>query len=624
MRTLLAGALVATLTLTACSDDGPTAEDVAADLASALEKGSLPTGLFRGKPPQPAYDGLVGGLVDGPVEATVTVEVGQVTEDGDTAEATLGWAWELGPHRWEYESTAELTAADGWAPTWAPSLVEPSLVEGEVLAVSQVPPRRGEVLGAGGEVLVTDRPVVRYGIDKTKVRPRRAPESARQAAGLLGVRPGPFVKAVRSAGDDAFVEAVALRPEDARAVDPAFADVRGAVALEDELPLAPTREFAAALLGRVGPVTAELVEESGGRLRAGDVAGLSGLQARYDEQLAGTVGVEVEAVSGTERRPLFADGPVDGEPLRTTLDLDLQQRAERILASNGEDAPVTAIVALRPSDGAVLVAANGPAGSGLNAATYGQYAPGSTFKVVTALALLRSGLTPGSQVTCPPRVVVDGKAFENYDDYPSDKRGRITLRDAVAHSCNTAFIGARDRLSGEALPEAAEALGVGVDHDLGFPAYFGQVPPPASETEAAAALIGQGKILASPMAMAAVAASVRSGATVVPHLVEGIAPEADPDTPLTTEEAAALQEMTRAVVTQGSAAFLAGVPGQVGAKTGTAEHGVPGPDGALPTHAWMVAHREDLAVAVFVETGESGSQTAGPLLEAFLTGAGGS
>jgi cell division protein FtsI/penicillin-binding protein 2 len=621
MRTLLAGVLVATLTLTACSGDEPAAEDVAAQLATALEKGSLPAGLFRGESPQPAYDEVVDGVLAGPVEAETRVDVVEVAEDGGTAEATLGWTWELGPYVWEYESTAALTDDGGWAATWDPALVEPSLAEGETLAASVVAPRRGEIQGAGGVALVSERPVVRYGIDKTKVAPRRAAATARAVAGLLGVRPGPFVKAVRAAGPEAFVEGIVLRPGDASEVDPSFADIRGAVALEDEMPLAPTREFAAPILGRVGPATAELIEEAEGRLAVGDVTGLSGLQARYDEQLSGTVGVEIEAVAepAGARRSLFADGPVDGEPLRTTLDPELQGKAERILAAVGEDGPATAVVALRPSDGAVLAAANGPGNGGLNAATYGQYAPGSTFKVVTALALLRSGLSPGSTVQCPPSIVVDGKTFENYDDYPGDKLGSITLREAVAHSCNTAFIGARDRLSSKELAGAAESLGVGVDHDLGFPAYFGQVPRAATETEAAADMIGQGKILASPMAMAAVAASVRSGSTVVPHLLEEFAPQAAPTRPLSTEEAGALRGLMRAVVTEGSGGFLAELAGEVGAKTGTAEYGGAGPGGAPPTHAWMIAHRDDLAVAVFVEDGESGSQTAGPLLEAFLS-----
>ena len=82
------------------------------------------------------------------------------------------------------------------------------------------------------------------------------------------------------------------------------------------------------------------------------------------------------------------------------------------------------------------------------------------------------------------------------------------MRTAVANSCNTAFISQADRLPDDALADAAASLGMGVDHDPGFPAYFGSVEPPESETEKAADMIGQGKILASPMVMATVAASV--------------------------------------------------------------------------------------------------------------------
>jgi cell division protein FtsI/penicillin-binding protein 2 len=615
MRSLLAAGLLCTLTVTSCSGDEPSAEEVADQVAEGLREGDLPPSLFQGESPQAAYEEIVAGLG----ETTPEVVVSDVTEEDGAAAATLAWRWDLDGAAWEYESTAELSETEtGWRATWSAELVEPSLSEGETLDVTSLLPRRADILGARGVALVTERPVVRYGIDKTQVRPARAAASARRVAQLLDVTPAPFVKAVRAAGEKAFVEAVVLRPEDARDVDPAFTSVPGAVALEDEMPLAPTREFAGPILGRVGPVTAELVEKSDGRLAPGDVVGLSGLQARYDDQLTGTKGLEVLAVAedGTNRT-LHTEEPTDGEPLRTTLDVRLQTEAERVLAEVTE-AP-SALVAVRPSTGAILAAASGPGAEGINVATYGQYAPGSTFKIVTTLALLRSGLDPTDPVPCPPSVVVDGKRFENYDDYPADRLGTITLREAVAHSCNTAFIGARDRLEDGSLGEAAEALGLGTDFDLGFPAYFGQVPPPESETEAAADLIGQGKVLASPLVMAAVAASVQSGSTVVPHLLEEHSPAADPTAPLRPSEAGALREVMRAVVTEGSGAFLGGLPGEVGAKTGTAEHGQPGPDGDLPTHAWMVAFQGDLAVAVFVETGESGSQTAGPLLEAFLS-----
>ncbi len=365
-----------------------------------------------------------------------------------------------------------------------------------------------------------------------------------------------------------------------------------------------------------------MVEESNGVYQAGDEAGLSGIAARYDERLRGTPGVQVEVVGGDgDGDGLFAVEPTPGQPLQTTLDQRLQGQAEAALA---EVRPASAIVAIRPSTGDVLAAASGAGGGGNSTATVGQYAPGSTFKVVTSLALLRSGLTPASVLSCPATTVVDGKSFKNYDDYPSTGLGRIPLSTAVANSCNTAFINARDDAPPPDLAAAAAALGLGVDHDLGLPAYFGAVPATdeeaGSETGRAASLIGQGRVTASPLAMAAVAASVAKGATVVPTiLTDQPTDENTPQEPLTSGEAEQLRGLMRGVVTQGSGSFLADLPGApVLAKTGTAEFGAKEP---LQTHAWMIAVQGDLAVAVFVDVGESGSQTAGPILERFLRAA---
>jgi cell division protein FtsI/penicillin-binding protein 2 len=252
-------------------------------------------------------------------------------------------------------------------------------------------------------------------------------------------------------------------------------------------------------------------------------------------------------------------------------------------------------------------------------ATVGRAAPGSTFKVVSALALLRAGLNPDSEVSCPNTVTVDGKEFENYDDYPGSAVGTIDLQTALAQSCNTAFIGQRDKIKGQALAEAAGSLGVGIDYDTGFASFLGSVPDDPTATGRAAALIGQGKIEASPLAMAGVVASVSEGRTVLPYLVEGSSKPTAEGKPLTAEEADQLRQMMRTVVTSGSGRVLSGVGGAVIAKTGTAEYG---PTAPYTTHAWMIAGKDDLAVAVFVQDGESGSRTAGPLLRTFLNGAG--
>jgi cell division protein FtsI/penicillin-binding protein 2 len=358
-----------------------------------------------------------------------------------------------------------------------------------------------------------------------------------------------------------------------------------------------------------------MVEKDPDRYQVGDQAGLSGLQARYDEQLQGTDGVVVNAVaSDGKERELYRVGARPGRPLEITLDLEAQQAAEAALANVG---PASALVAIRPSDGHILAAANGPGTNGYNFATYGQAAPGSTFKTVSSLALLRAGLTPQTVVPCTREVVVDGKPFENYDDYPSSALGDIPFSAAVANSCNTAFIANAEKLSDGDLAGAAGSLGLGIDHDLGFPAYFGQVPTPQSETEAAADMIGQGGILASPMAMATVMASIQAGTTVVPKLVKSVDVSVPSEaTPLTEQEVTALRGMLRGVVTSGSGRGLLDVPGgPVIAKTGTAEFER---DGKVLLHAWMVAAQDDLAVAVYVDEGESGSGTAGPILEQFL------
>ena len=609
------------LLLTSCTssgDDGDGPGPVADQLAEALAGKDLSGVPWRSTTPVD-FDSLFGPLADVPA----TVDVTKVDEQDGQATATLAWSWDFSGNEWTYETPAALTkTGNEWKVTWAPTIVEPSLKEGETLDVDTLLAERGDILGAGGRPLVKARGVVHYGLDKTMVKAAGVASSARRIAQVLDIDPAPYVKQAGAAGPKAFVEAIVLRDADARKVDPSYSDIPGAAAVTGTQPLAPTADFAAPILGRVGPATAELIEDSDGALQEGDVVGLSGLQARYDEQLRGIPGVSVQAVDaeGAER-PLYSFEPEAGEPLETTLDERLQLKAERILEGFGGGNPpnATAIVALRPSTGDVLVAANGPGTEGLNIATYGQYAPGSTFKIVSALALLRAGLTTSSPVSCPSTIVVDGKTFKNYDDYPPSALGGITLRQAVANSCNTAIIGQHDKLRGDDLADAAAALGVGVDHDLGFPAYFGQVPPPGGETEAAADMIGQGKVLASPMSMAAVAASVRAGTTVLPRLIPAVdAQQTQPNVPLTPDEARQLRSLMRAVVTEGSADFLADLPGDVGAKTGTAEYGAPANDGSLPTHTWMIATRGDLAVSVFVETGESGSTTAGPLLEQFL------
>jgi cell division protein FtsI/penicillin-binding protein 2 len=614
------------------------ARQVAVQLADALEKKDLTPVSFAGATGAQT-DALFQPLVRGMGPVSPQVDVTAVT--GSSATLAYSWTFPGVPKPWTYDTTVELSRADGtWRPTWSPALVEPGLDGTNRLSQHRLYPARGELLGEDGDPIVTKRSVVRIGIDKANLAAGRQETSARKLARLVGIDAEPYARRVAKAGAQAFVPAIVFRATDPeRPANREVFAIPGALPIQDDAMLAPSRDFAAALVGQVGPATAEVVKASAGAVTDGDEVGLTGLEKRYDEQLRGTPGVDVALVPGATATPSPSPGEspspspsptestgsrattafevkaVAGKPLETSLNVGLQKLAEKALAKSSSGA---SLVAVRPSTGAVLAAANNDATDGQPVATSGQVQPGSTFKVISALALLRAGQTPGSRVECPRKIRVGGRTYENYDDYPSAHLGRIDLRTAFAQSCNTAFIGERSKLGPDDLASAAGSLGVGTDYDVGFAAYFGDVPTGGSDNARAEAVFGQGKDQVSPMAMALVAASVEAGHTVLPTLIKGEHPTSKAK-PLSSSEAATLKQLMRGVVTEGSGRRLAGLDGpEVVAKTGTAEYG-----GKTPpkTHAWMIAGQGDLAVAVYVQDGDSGSGTAGPLLEAFLRGA---
>ncbi|MFT4084189.1 MAG: penicillin-binding transpeptidase domain-containing protein [Nocardioides sp.] len=620
---MCAGALVA------CGgSDGPDPDAALRELATAFGTGDFDAVDFSDTTATKVsqdYARITDSLVDGlggekTGMPTVKAGAATVSEDGGQATATLTWRWPVQAKAWSYTTAVTLVERDSqWQVHWEPRLVSAALTNDHVrLSASSITAVRGDIVGAGGVDLVTPRAVISYGIDKTQVSAARAPASARALARLFDLDVSSYVKKVKAAGSEAYVEAIAYRKEEAPAAAARITRIKGAVALQQTRYLAPTKEFAAPILGTVGEVTAEMIKKNPGVYQVGDTAGLSGLEARYDERLRGTAGTDVELVgaSGKMLKELFRAEPVDGKALRLTMSEKAQSLAESLL---DDVKPASALVAIRPSTGAIIAAANGPGNDGINIATYGQAAPGSTFKTIDSLALLRQGLTPSSTISCPSTITVDGKEFGNDSWYPSSALGKIPLSLAVAQSCNTAMIGQRDRISHADLVAAAASLGFGVDHDTGFSSYFGQLPKPASQTEHAADLIGQGKVLASPMVMATVMASIEAGKTVVPRLVQGVAASApDSAKPLSAKESAQLRTIFRRVVTEGTGSGLLDVPGKpVIAKTGTAEFDR---NGTRLTHTWMIAAQGDLAVAVYVDVGTTGSATAGPIVESFLRG----
>ncbi|GAA3729476.1 hypothetical protein GCM10022402_07740 [Salinactinospora qingdaonensis] len=373
------------------------------------------------------------------------------------------------------------------------------------------------------------------------------------------------------------------------------------------------------LTGSVGTVTEEDLQQLGSAYQVGDPTGKGGLQQAYEQRLAGVPDTSIQVVSDGEADDATADEPTvvgtiegaDGEDVATSLAPAVQRAAAQAIV--GQDKPA-AFVAVRPSTGEILAAATIP--GGYHRVLDGQYPPGSTFKIVSYSALLDNGLTMNDTMDCPKTADIGGWPFKNAHDAAY---GEQTVTEAFATSCNTALVKeVTERLDSELLTAAAEQFGMNAGLDIGLSSTDPSFPPPENNTMLAAASIGQGKILTSPLQMATVAAAVADGSWRSPVLVTDPAVPDQPQ-PRPVDHAEALRSMMRAVVTDGTASE-AGFTGEVYGKTGSAEFGTPQEGEELDTHAWFVGFQggADLAFAVMVEGGGGGGSVAAPLAKSFL------
>ncbi|SBT50264.1 penicillin-binding transpeptidase domain-containing protein [Micromonospora narathiwatensis] len=550
----------------------------------------------------------------------------KVTADAATARIQVTWTLP-GQTRWTYESPVRLKRGDDdqWQMIWEPAVVQEKLEKGDRLALRRDTAPRAGVLDGAGSPIVAPRPVVRVGVQpgeagdvKALVRQLDAAFKAIRPALVPPVDLTDLPKRLTEAEPGAFVEVVTLRDEAYRQIKPRIYDLPGTKFQSDKLDLAPTREFARALLGSVDPAQADDIQAHPDKYVAGDLVGHGGLQGRYDDRLRGVPGLTVvtehsapdgSTTPGTE---VFRSEPKAGQSLKTTLDVATQNAADAALRGEARRA---ALVAVRISDGAVLAAANGPGPAGENLAFTAQVPPGSTFKMVSALALLDKGaVTPSATVACPKTAVVDGRPFKNSDDF---ELGSVPFTTDFAKSCNTAFVALAPKLGPDGLATTGRTLGLEAKWDLGAEVFAGSVSANGSATEQAAAAIGQGTTVVSPLAMAGATAAVARGRWEQPTLVLDPAPQqAAPAGPaLKPESVAALKTMMRAVVTSGTASALKDVPGEpVYGKTGTAEYD----NNPAHTHAWFVGWQGDVAFAVFVEQGGASTASAVPISERFL------
>jgi cell division protein FtsI/penicillin-binding protein 2 len=351
------------------------------------------------------------------------------------------------------------------------------------------------------------------------------------------------------------------------------------------------------------------------------LVGGSGLEAAYDEQLAGTPATTLKLVrDGKPLGPLGSKRGRDGAPLRTTLDMDVQRAAEAALGST----PGGAVV-MDPATGDILAAvASSPFAPGnyvgvadiepFNRALSGLYPPGSSMKAMTASAALDSGtVKPTTSLTGP-------KEYRGVRNFESGEFGTLSFAAALQNSVNTAFAQVALKLGADRLFRYAEAFGFNKPPTMKLQAATSSFPKPLDEGDLMWGSIGQAQVVATPLQMASVAATIANdGRRMEPRIDEQLKPTGE--RAIRVKTARTMHELMRNVVIGGTgvAANVTGL--EVAGKTGTAEVDV---GGERKNHAWFIcfapAPAPRVAIAIVAEYGGVGGEVAAPIARNILTG----
>jgi penicillin-binding protein 2 len=433
----------------------------------------------------------------------------------------------------------------------------------------------------------------------------------------------------------------------------------------------PYDQVGAHLFGTIGEVTDKQLKQSRyAEVGLGDRVGQSGIEYEYDRYLRGKSGaarVQVDAL-GRPKGQLALKPPQPGENLRLSVDLAVQKAGQAALASYGLPG---AFVAIDPRNGEVIALGSNPSfdpniftkpvsnsaykrltsesnGAPLtNRATQGAYPTGSTFKLVTSVATLESGLLSPSRIICDPgSYTLGGITFKNAEGAAA---GCISLDRALQVSDDVFFykLGVEaDNKGGDILQKWARKLGFGHATGIDLPdEHDGHVPSPAwrnrlykekktdrpwSAGDSLQLATGQGDLQADPLQMAVAYSAISNGGHVVtPHLglsvednegkvLQRIQPGPRRNIDLSSATQNAVMSGLR-LVTQGdgtAAKAFAGFPVATAGKTGTAVR--PG-QGDQSWYVGMAPAKDpQIIVATTIERGGYGADAAAPATRQIL------
>jgi penicillin-binding protein 2 len=464
---------------------------------------------------------------------------------------------------------------------------------------------RGKILDRDGRIIVDSHSAYKVMLSRETLRPEHIdaiasglhldPDDIRAKLKRFGSRPKYIAMAIKddlTPGELAFV--------DSHKDTYTFPELE---LVENQQRLYPRYGLAAHLIGYVGEVSEqELNTAEFAKYSQGDIVGKFGLERQYNDSLMGIDGerrVEVDSLGREHGRELENNPSTPGHNLQLTLDLDLQAVAE--LALEGKRG---AVIALDPRNGDVLAMVSRPTfdpnlftskiraedfrnltsdpnNPFLNRAIQAQYAPGSTFKPIIAMAALETHtIDENFTVHCSGGAMFYG-AFRRCDEV----HGTLDLHRAIVKSCDTYFYTVGDKLGIEKIAEYASMTGLGRKTGIDLPGeQEGVVPSPKwklktqrdkwSAGETISVAIGQGAVLVTPIQLAsAIGGLANGGVWFKPHMVK-MAAASDPIRRVEFNPAnlATMISGMYGVVNEGGTGSTAQIPGiEVCGKTGTAQ-----------------------------------------------------
>lgn len=557
-----------------------------------------------------------------------------------------------------------------------------TLAEDNRMNMRLLVPPRGRILDRFGEVLATSR--LNYRVVLVREQAPNVEATLDAIARLITVSEADRRRVLRDVRRKrAFVPVMVredLSWEEVARMEVNAPDLPGVSIDVGQSRLYPHTEAVGHILGYVGAVSEVDLKSGNGDplLELPDFRiGKNGIEKTHDQALRGVAGasqVEVNSV-GRVIRELNRDDGRPGRDVELTIDIALQEFVrERV----GEES--TAAVVIDCRNGEILSLVSAPAfdpnlfSTGLkatdweelqshpktpltNKAVAGQYSPGSTFKMITALAALEAGvITPTQTVNCPGHFELGERRFHCWK-YKGG-HGALNLAEALMQSCDVYFYEIARRMGIDKIADMALRLGLGGVQGIELPGERpGLIPTRAwyqrrrgtswPQGETINASIGQGMILATPLQLATMTARIASGLAITPHLtrkIGGRAPQdrahADPASLGLNPQHLALVQKGMGMVTndQRGTGYKARItePGlEMAGKSGTAQvriiskaerdAGVKKNED-LPwrfrDHALFVGfapvNNPRFACAVVVEHGGGGSSVAGPMVRDIL------